>query len=396
MLFDDEDIPELPEDLSMEMRIQQASAKLHSAQPLLVTPSLFHSVNVGASSVPSGPSTVPMLPYQQRKNDASDGSLQSRDPTSLKVKPRRVIAKLDADRLLGAKGFPMLLKGAKKMRFSGKGSELKDLERIIRMYQLWGYELFPKLSFGDFVERTEKVCHEKRLKLYMAQLFRDQEKRALGEHAIEAEYNDTAQVVISSDGGHSDYEENNVDSDLRRAINEEAEACASMLESVHAQEFLDSNIDVDLSSQSSFLKRRKFAIVDSDDETAPILPTSAAGVEKRSSSWSDKGIARYARSTVIPRADSAIPQETPAHLNTTPVSDSAVSTSPTIIVPQTRSTALTEEQRETLRVNRERAMSKLAARQAERDKASRAAQRAQEESKVAAMLAEAGSIFTDN
>ncbi|KAJ1340662.1 hypothetical protein BSLG_004756 [Batrachochytrium salamandrivorans] len=374
MLFDDEDIPELPEDLSMEMRIQQASAKLHSAQPLLVTPSLFHSVNVGASSVPSGPSTVPMLPYQQRKNDASDGSLQSRDPTSLKVKPRRVIAKLDADRLLGAKGFPMLLKGAKKMRFSGKGSEvlycsicrtmhiISSAERFRADYShvsALGVRTISKLSFGDFVERTEKVCHEKRLKLYMAQLFRDQEKRALGEHAIEAEYNDTAQAVISSDGGHSDYEENNVDSDLRRAINEEAEACASMLESVHAQEFLDSNIDVDLSSQSSFLKRRKFAIVDSDDETAPILPTSAAGVEKRSSSWSDKGIARYARST-------------------------------------TRSTALTEEQRETLRVNRERAMSKLAARQAERDKASRAAQRAQEESKVAAMLAEAGSIFTDN
>ena len=63
-----------------------------------------------------------------------------------------------------------------------------------------------------------------------------------------------------------------------------------------------------------------------------------------------------------------------------------------------QSNAMTEteiKRQELIRANRERALMKLAARKAEREEAKRRVQREAEEKRVAALIAEAGPLFTD-
>ncbi|KAL2920175.1 hypothetical protein HK105_200241 [Polyrhizophydium stewartii] len=75
------------------------------------------------------------------------------DPASPPVRARRPVARLDADRLLGIRGLPELVQRARKLRFKGRGNE--DLARIVDMFRIWGAELYPKLGFDSFVDRTE-------------------------------------------------------------------------------------------------------------------------------------------------------------------------------------------------------------------------------------------------
>ncbi|TIB68363.1 hypothetical protein E3P77_01106 [Wallemia ichthyophaga] len=87
--------------------------------------------------------------------DDDDGAVQG--------KPRRVVAKIDAERLLGTHGLPALMHDSAHWKFAGKGHEWADLRRLLARYHLWTHKLFPKLQFGDVVERTEKICHQRRM-----------------------------------------------------------------------------------------------------------------------------------------------------------------------------------------------------------------------------------------
>ena len=76
--------------------------------------------------------------------------------------------KLDADILLGDQGFPKLLDMTRKMNFKGNSKVVdltQDLDRLMKLYHVWAIELFPKLRLDDFIQKTEKLCTQRRLKV---------------------------------------------------------------------------------------------------------------------------------------------------------------------------------------------------------------------------------------
>ncbi|ODN82303.1 hypothetical protein L202_02581 [Cryptococcus amylolentus CBS 6039] len=79
-------------------------------------------------------------------------------------KKRRPVAKVDADRLLSeTTGLPALMRSAKKFKTHGKGREKDDLRNLLHMYQMWAHGMFPKGSFAQTMDRTEKVCRTRRM-----------------------------------------------------------------------------------------------------------------------------------------------------------------------------------------------------------------------------------------
>ncbi|WVQ76108.1 hypothetical protein IAR50_005750 [Cryptococcus sp. DSM 104548] len=79
-------------------------------------------------------------------------------------KRRRPMAKVDADRLLSdSTGIPALMRSAKKFKTHGKGREKDDLRALLHMYQMWAHGMFPKGSFAQTMDRTEKVCRTRRM-----------------------------------------------------------------------------------------------------------------------------------------------------------------------------------------------------------------------------------------
>ncbi|WOO83793.1 Chromosome segregation in meiosis protein 3 [Vanrija pseudolonga] len=79
------------------------------------------------------------------------------------ARKRLPVAKVDADRLLAPKGFPALMKFAKKFKPRGKGHETKDLRRLMDAYQMWAHGMFPKGDFAHTVQRVETVCTTRRM-----------------------------------------------------------------------------------------------------------------------------------------------------------------------------------------------------------------------------------------
>ncbi|KAF2396209.1 Swi3-domain-containing protein [Trichodelitschia bisporula] len=81
-------------------------------------------------------------------------------------KKRKPVAKLDDTRLLSDRGIPKLRKIAKKgLKFRGKGHEFSDVALLLRTYQLWLDELYPRAKFADGLAMIEKLGHSKRLQI---------------------------------------------------------------------------------------------------------------------------------------------------------------------------------------------------------------------------------------
>ncbi|OCF40934.1 hypothetical protein I317_05293 [Kwoniella heveanensis CBS 569] len=78
-------------------------------------------------------------------------------------KRKRVMAKVDADRLTSGRGFPALCRAAKKFKVKGKGNEAKDLRNLLNMYQMWAHGMFPKGDFAHTINRVEVVCRTRRM-----------------------------------------------------------------------------------------------------------------------------------------------------------------------------------------------------------------------------------------
>lgn len=104
------------------------------------------------------------------------------------VKPKRVLkprAKLDADRcdllllvlayqklntlafasLLSEYGFRYLCRTRDSVRLKGRGQELGDLARLIKYYDEWAHQLFPRLPLRDFCLRVEDLTTTKNFKV---------------------------------------------------------------------------------------------------------------------------------------------------------------------------------------------------------------------------------------
>ncbi|TYJ51405.1 hypothetical protein B9479_008027 [Cryptococcus floricola] len=55
------------------------------------------------------------------------------------------------------------MRSAKKFKTHGKGREKDDLRNLLHMYQMWAHGMFPKGSFAQTMDRTEKVCRTRRM-----------------------------------------------------------------------------------------------------------------------------------------------------------------------------------------------------------------------------------------
>ncbi|GAA5991144.1 hypothetical protein JCM11641_004045 [Rhodosporidiobolus odoratus] len=91
------------------------------------------------------------------------------------AKKRRVVAKMDDERLLSEVGFPKLRRELKKVKIKGKGHEMQDLRRVLTLYQLWTHEMYPRTNLKDTLQTVEKLCRKRNVQSALKQ-YRDLEK----------------------------------------------------------------------------------------------------------------------------------------------------------------------------------------------------------------------------
>ncbi|KAG0301946.1 hypothetical protein BGZ98_007931 [Dissophora globulifera] len=99
------------------------------------------------------------------------------DLAAVKVTKKRVkLVRLDNERLLDEKyGFPLLRENGKrfKVKHTYRNSAEKNanakqnLENLMRLYQTWAHNLFPKSTLKDFISQAEAKCRERQMKATM-------------------------------------------------------------------------------------------------------------------------------------------------------------------------------------------------------------------------------------
>ncbi|KAG0021900.1 chromosome segregation in meiosis- protein [Entomortierella chlamydospora] len=86
------------------------------------------------------------------------------------AKKRVKIVTLDNERLMGEHGLPLLMSNGKrfKIRHKYKDSAEKNMNAknniadLMRLYQTWAHNLFPKATFKDFISKAESKCRSDR------------------------------------------------------------------------------------------------------------------------------------------------------------------------------------------------------------------------------------------
>lgn len=103
---------------------------------------------------------------------------------------------LCASRLLSPKGLPQLRRTAPQLlgkKLKGKGHEFKDATRILRYYQLWADDLYPKANFRDTMSIIEKLGHTRRVQIARSQ-YLDEYRPQTVPPEVEVETQETQQV----------------------------------------------------------------------------------------------------------------------------------------------------------------------------------------------------------
>lgn len=88
----------------------------------------------------------------------------------VKIKKRKPNPKLDEALLLSKPGIPKIRALAKsgiskKLRLKGKGHEFSDAGKLLKYFQLWLDDLYPRAKFADGLQMVEKVGHSKRMQV---------------------------------------------------------------------------------------------------------------------------------------------------------------------------------------------------------------------------------------
>ena len=109
-------------------------------------------------------------------------------------KPKRVLLKLDLEKLFSDRGLSAIPGHIKPLKLRGKGHELDDMTKICRAYEHWAHRLYPKMTFRDVLEKVEHLglknrrkCFNKKMEIYeehrrMAMITgREQEEESDGE-----------------------------------------------------------------------------------------------------------------------------------------------------------------------------------------------------------------------
>ncbi|XP_074649811.1 uncharacterized protein LOC141905014 isoform X2 [Tubulanus polymorphus] len=107
----------------------------------------------------------------QQDDEDEDGELgsqvmkQLRDMSKGAAKKviRKPMPKLDADRLTGERGIPVISSIFENVKFKGKGYERDDLNLVMRKMEHWAHRLFPKMPFDEVIERAERLGAKKQV-----------------------------------------------------------------------------------------------------------------------------------------------------------------------------------------------------------------------------------------
>lgn len=120
------------------------------------------------------PLTSQAIPSRSPPRETVAGGSASKGAKLKETKGRRKkVATLDEGRLLSPDGFPSLIKTIKNFKTKGKGHEVHDLDRLLRLYGYWTHTLYPKTIFKDTVERIEKLCRSRRMNVALS-VWRDE------------------------------------------------------------------------------------------------------------------------------------------------------------------------------------------------------------------------------
>ncbi|KAG0035339.1 chromosome segregation in meiosis- protein [Podila clonocystis] len=93
------------------------------------------------------------------------------DIGAVQVAKKRVkIVTLDSEKLMSEHGLPLLLKQGKRLKIRHKYTSQaeknvnvkENLSDLMRVYQTWAHNLFPKANFRDFIVRAESKCRTDR------------------------------------------------------------------------------------------------------------------------------------------------------------------------------------------------------------------------------------------
>jgi len=125
--------------------------------------------------------------YQEQPNDGTAGS-KEQNPFMAEIdqvegngenadaaKPKRkgMTAMRSDDLVDGEHGLNSLYKdfvidGPSRINLIGKkGTELRDLHKIMQVYRNWHFQLQPKLEFKYFIQRLQKLGNDKTTKNHM-------------------------------------------------------------------------------------------------------------------------------------------------------------------------------------------------------------------------------------
>ncbi|KAG0348921.1 chromosome segregation in meiosis- protein, partial [Podila minutissima] len=111
---------------------------------------------------------------QQRQEEArrlAGAGAPGVDIGAVQVAKRRVkIVTLDNEKLMSEQGLPLLLKQGKRLKIRNKytsqaeknANVKENLSDLMRVYQTWAHNLFPKANFRDFIVRAESKCRTDR------------------------------------------------------------------------------------------------------------------------------------------------------------------------------------------------------------------------------------------
>jgi len=101
--------------------------------------------------------------------------LDPNDPDASKEpKKSRVVQnprpKLDVDKLLSDdRGLPELLRMVADISFR-PGREVKDMERTLKLFELWSHRLFPKYTFDDFLTKCENLGKKRPIRTHLRKI----------------------------------------------------------------------------------------------------------------------------------------------------------------------------------------------------------------------------------
>ncbi|KAK3097962.1 hypothetical protein FSP39_014852 [Pinctada imbricata] len=160
---------------------------------------------------------LPDLPDADQTEDQANGEddensaevlsrLKDLSKGAAKKVVRKPQPKLDATRLTGERGIPVLPKLFEDVKFKGKGHEAQDLQIIMRYLEHWAHRLFPKMPFDEVLERIEKLGTKnevktciKKMRLDMPVLNEDFIKNNDGEDDIDDNTDKNKQGDIDAD-----------------------------------------------------------------------------------------------------------------------------------------------------------------------------------------------------